>query len=185
MGQIGVVVLLPVLLALGVALGPGPGLARAESQPPPPPGQVQSRAVLTIYLPVIRQSPTPERQLLEMINTERLRLGLSRLTINPLLMQAAEAHSQDMINRNFFSHTNPDGATPGDRLDAVGYNWWTWGETIGAGYATPQAMFTGWMNSSGHRDIMLSANYTEIGLGYVTGGAYGHYWTADFGRPGS
>jgi uncharacterized protein YkwD len=98
-------------------------------------------------------------------------------------MQVAEAHSQDMVNRNFFSHINPDGLDPGDRLDQAGYQASTWGETIGAGYTTPTAMFNGWMNSADHRTILLSPTFTEIGLGYVAGGAYGHYWTAVFAKP--
>jgi uncharacterized protein YkwD len=44
-------------------------------------------------------------------------------------------------------------------------------------------MFNGWMNSADHRTILLSPTFMEIGLGYVAGGAYGHYWTAVFAKP--
>ncbi len=43
----------------------------------------------------------------------------------------------------------------------------------------------GWMNSTGHRDNILSTNNWEIGVGYATGewiGPYDRYWTQDFGR---
>ena len=51
------------------------------------------------------------------------------------------------------------------------------GENIAKGYATPQAVVNGWMNSSGHRANILNASYTHIGVGYVAGG---NYWTQMF-----
>lgn len=138
----------------------------------------------SVYLPIIMRSPIPEDKLIDLINTERSSRGLAPLTLSPLLMQVAEAHSQDMVNRNFFSHTNPDGLGPYERISNAGYNASDWGETIGGGYTTPQqAMFNGWMNSPGHRAILLDSGLTEIGIGYVTGGSYGHYWTAVFATP--
>ena len=46
-------------------------------------------------------------------------------------------------------------------------DWWTWGENIAAGYASPEAVMSGWMNRSGHRANILNCNYTEIGVGYA------------------
>lgn len=143
---------------------------------------LQASSAITIYLPIIYRGPTPEEELVSLINAERSRRGIAPLQINWLIMQVAEAHSQDMIDRNFFSHINPDGLDPGDRLANAGYLG-SVGENIGGGYPTPQAMFNAWMDSQGHRDNMLWDYYTEIGIGYVTGGYYGHYWTADFARP--
>ncbi len=77
----------------------------------------------TVYLPIVRGVPAPEEQLIDLIDAERLRRGVNALQVNSVLMQVAEAHSQDMINRNFFDHTNPDGQDPGDRLDEAGYAW--------------------------------------------------------------
>jgi uncharacterized protein YkwD len=145
---------------------------------------LQASSAITVYLPIIHRSPTPEEELVDLINAERSRQGITPpLQINPLLMQVAGAHSQDMINRNFFDHINPDGLDPGDRLTNAGYNWLGAGENIGGGFTTPQAMFNAWMSSPGHRAGMLSDYYTEVGIGYVIGGYYGHYWTADFAKP--
>jgi uncharacterized protein YkwD len=173
----------PMLLALALSWLPTPPPVQAIAQQPLPAAQMQSRAAITVYLPIIRRSPTPEEELLALINAERQRRGLGALTFNVTLMQVAEAHSQDMVDRDFFSHTNPDDDDPGDRLNDAGY-FGAWGETIGAGsiYASPEGMFGGWMGSSGHQEIMLSDNFNIVGLGYVTGGAYGHYWTAVFGH---
>lgn len=173
----------PLLLALAFSLLPQPLAVQAVELPLRPKAEIQSRTAVTIYLPIVNRISSPEQQLVDLINSERQRQGLTALTSNPILMQVAKAHSQDMVDRNFLGHTNPDGLGPGDRLSNAGYKWQACGETLGGGYATPQAMFIGWMNSSGHRAILLSASYTEIGIGYANGGDFGHYWTADFARP--
>jgi len=183
--QIAVLSLGPLLAGLTLALLAGPLPAQAAAGTARPNAALESSAdyTRTVYLPIVRGAPAPEEQLADLINAERSRRGLSELRASPVLMQVAEAHSQDMVNRNFFDHTNPDGQDPGDRLDEAGYAWSSWGETIGGGYTTPQAMFTGWMNSPGHQDIILEPGFTEIGIGHVTGGHYGYYWTADFATP--
>ena len=160
-----------------------PVTVQASPQTPKPVTAIQASSSITVYLPVIIRSASFEEQLLNLINAERSSRSLATLSANSLLMQVAEAHSQDMVDRNFFSHINPDGLDPGDRLDQAGYHASTWGETIGAGYTTATAMFNGWMNSADHRTILLSPTFTQIGLGYVAGGAYGHYWTAIFAKP--
>jgi len=147
---------------------------------------VISREGRKVFLPIILSSAqgiTFEDQLISLINVERSSRGLGALSKASILMQVAEAHSQDMVDRDFFSHTNPDGLGPGDRVTNAGYTWSYVGETIGAGDSTPQAMVDAWMGSSEHRDIILSTSPTEIGVGYVAGGSYGHYWTAVFATP--
>ena len=131
-----------------------------------------------------------ERRVVELTNQERANNGCSvMLAMNDKLHQAASSHSADMIARDFFSHTNPDGQGLSERLAEVGYNWWTWGENIAAGYASPEAVMSGWMNSPGHRANILNCNYTEIGVGYAYVAndpgtvQYRHYWTQVFAKP--
>jgi uncharacterized protein YkwD len=185
MTQIAALCLGPLLAGLTLALLAGPTSAHAAAGTAPPQTVLRSSAVstTTVFLPMIVWTSSPEYDLINLINAERTRRGLRALRVNSVLMQTAEAHSQDMVDRNFFSHTNPDGQLPWDRLDEAGYAWSWCGENIGGGYATAQAMFNGWMASDGHRDNMLSPDFTEIGIGYVTGGYYGYYWTADFATP--
>jgi uncharacterized protein YkwD len=118
---------------------------------------------------------------LDLVNAQRQSAGCQPLTANSTLTAVARAHSTDMATRNFFSHTNPDGLSPFDRMRAAGYNGKLMGENIAAGYSTAQAVMTAWMNSAGHRANILNCGYAEIGIGYATGGSYGHYWTQDFG----
>ena len=74
-------------------------------------------------------------------------------------------------------------------MTRAGYQWSGAGENIAAGYASPEDVMDGWMNSQGHRANILNCAFRDIGVGYVylandTGQVnYRHYWTQDFGTP--
>lgn len=57
----------------------------------------------------------------ELTNNVRRKYNVSKLQINPLLNKIAQAHSEDMVRRRFFSHTNPDGQKVGDRAKKNNY----------------------------------------------------------------
>lgn len=125
-----------------------------------------------------------ERMVWTLTNQERAEHRLPALGLNGDLVASARAHSADMAAQNYFDHTALDGRSVGDRIAAAGYEAWSWGENIAAGYATPEAVVTGWMNSDGHRANILSNNYCDIGVGYAYEGDsdYHQYWTQNFGR---
>ncbi|TPV95080.1 MAG: CAP domain-containing protein [Myxococcales bacterium FL481] len=100
---------------------------------------------------------------------------------NPALRCAARVHSKDMSDREFFSHTNPDGEGPGDRMDKANYSGNTWGENIAGGNATAEATVQQWMDSDGHCRNIMNGNFTLLGVGYYPGGQWGHLWTQNFG----
>ncbi len=89
-----------------------------------------------------------------------------------------------MAAQNYFDHTALDGRSPGDRIAAAGYEAWSWGENIAAGYTSPQSVVDGWMNSPGHRANILNSGFCDIGVGYAYDGEshYRYYWTQNFGR---
>ncbi|MFD6247643.1 CAP domain-containing protein [Streptomyces roseolus] len=118
-------------------------------------------------------------QVLSLVNAERAKAGCGPLTANATLARAAQAHSDDMAARDFFDHTNPDGAGPGDRVTAAGYPWSTYGENIAMGQRTPEQVMEAWMNSPGHRANILNCDFKELGVGIHDGG--GPYWTQVFG----
>lgn len=118
-------------------------------------------------------------QVLSLVNAERAKAGCGPLTANATLARAAQAHSDDMAARDFFDHTNPDGADPGDRVTASGYPWSTYGENIAMGQRTPEQVMEAWMNSPGHRANILNCDFKELGVGIHDGG--GPYWTQVFG----
>jgi uncharacterized protein YkwD len=100
------------------------------------------------------------------------------------LKTAATNHSKSMAEEDYFSHTDSDGNSPGDRITAAGYRWRTYGENIAAGYRDEQAVMDGWLSSPGHCANIMNATFTEVGAGKVNGGGYyGIYWTQDFATP--
>jgi uncharacterized protein YkwD len=140
--------------------------------------------------------PNFQAEMLDAINAHR-RAGAScgaqgqfppaaALTWNAALTQSAAAHSDDMVARNFFSHTGSNGSNVGDRATAAGYNWRTLGENIAAGQSSIAQVMDGWMKSDGHCANLMNAQYRDIGVACVTGNAntsYRTYWTQNFGAP--
>ncbi|MCV6595417.1 MAG: CAP domain-containing protein [Silicimonas sp.] len=113
---------------------------------------------------------------------EALAAGISNSPVQPLavtapLSAAARDHSEDMDNRDFFSHTNPDGESPGDRAIEAGNGSRFVGENIGwIGSSAPpdaqtraEAHHENLWDSDGHQVNMMRGNWSEIGLGYDYG----------------
>lgn len=121
-----------------------------------------------------------EQQVLKLVNEVRAENGLSPLTWADDLANVARAHSQDMINRNFFSHTNPDGLSPFDRLKNSGISYRAAAENIAYGQKTAEAVMDAWMNSSGHRANILSSSVKELGVGAAKASNGTIYWTQVF-----
>lgn len=121
-----------------------------------------------------------EQEVLRLVNQARQENGLTPLNWAEDLAAVARAHSRDMIDRSFFSHTNPDGLSPFDRLKNSGIRYTAAAENIAYGQKTAQAVMDGWMNSSGHRANILNKNVKEIGIGAVKNNNGTIYWTQVF-----
>jgi uncharacterized protein YkwD len=105
--------------------------------------------------------------------------GLPALKWNDKLGTAARSHSEDMKKRGFFNHTNPDGLDAGDRITAAGYEWRACAENIymrSRGVNAVDAV-DAWVNSSGHRENLLTTICDELGVGVS-----GVYSTQNFGK---
>lgn len=118
-----------------------------------------------------------EEQVITLVNNVRAQNGLKKLTTNWELNRVARYKSQDMKDRNYFSHTSPTYGSPFDMMKSFGISYRAAGENIAKGQTTPKAVVDAWMNSSGHRANILNTSYTQIGVGYVS---QGHYWTQMF-----
>lgn len=119
-------------------------------------------------------------RVLELVNEERAKEGAKPLSLDNNLCVVAAMHSEDMAARNFFSHENPDGASPFDRMKSYGIRFMAAAENIAAGQTTPEQVMDAWMNSPGHRANILNNSYGKIGIGIAMGGSYGIYWTQCF-----
>lgn len=126
------------------------------------------------------QTQTETEAVLKLVNEERAKQGLGKLTLSTKLNEVAFAKSKDMAVNRYFSHQSPTYGSPFDMLKKFGVSYRSAGENIAAGQRTPQEVMNSWMNSSGHRANILNNNYTELGVGYYKGGSYGHYWTQTF-----
>jgi uncharacterized protein YkwD len=125
---------------------------------------------------------TKEEGLVELINQHRSANGVPPLGVATELTAAARRHSQDMAAHNVTAHTGSDGSNGGQRITDAGYNWFTWDEMIGWGFADAASMFDWWANDSVHGPMLLATDVAEIGVGYVwdPNSEWGHYWTVDF-----
>ncbi|MEU8706719.1 CAP domain-containing protein [Streptomyces sp. NPDC048565] len=122
---------------------------------------------------------TAQAAVIGLVNKERAKVGCSPVTTSSSLTALAQDFSEDMAARDFFGHTDPDGATPWDRAEAAGVKG-LGGENIARGQADAQAVMDAWMNSEGHRANILNCDYKTLGVG-VHLGSGGPWWTQDFG----
>lgn len=121
-----------------------------------------------------------EAMTLALINGIRAAYGKSALTANDPVAVVSKSHSQAMVSGNYFSHTNLAGQGPKERLKAANIPFSNYGEVLSAGTYTPMDAITLWMNSPGHRDILLG-EYQSAGIGIATGNTpYGIYYTINF-----
>ncbi|MFD7295025.1 CAP domain-containing protein [Streptomyces sp. NPDC059897] len=118
-------------------------------------------------------------QVLSLVNQERSKVGCSAVTADSGLASLATAFSDDMAARDFFDHTDPDGATPWDRAKKAGITD-LGGENIARGQANAQSVMDSWMNSPGHKANILNCDFKTLGVG-VHFGSGGPWWTQNFG----
>lgn len=164
-----------------VAAGPLIGVASLAGAASPgidSPARVADRAQR--LAPTADTDLSPEQraiaEMVALINIERTSHGLASLRLDDRASAAAHAHAADMASMGRMQHTSSDGSDGGDRLSRAGFVWTSWGENIGAGFHDPTALFTAWMNSTNHR-LNLLGNFTEVGVGVVTGSDGVPYWS--------
>ncbi|MEK3977573.1 CAP domain-containing protein [Psychrobacillus sp. FSL K6-2836] len=134
------------------------------------------------------KDPTPEvkeevkvtseiQQVVDLTNKERAKAGLKALQIDTKLTQSAQAKSQDMKNKNYFSHTSPTYGSPFDQMKSFGITYKSAAENIAMGQRSPAEVVDAWMKSPGHRANIMNGSYTHIGVGLSDSG---YYWTQQF-----
>ncbi len=116
--------------------------------------------------------PALEYKMFELVNSEREKEGLKKLSYDPALVPVARLHSKDMFARGYFSHYSPEGKTVADRLKGNKIRYLAAGENLALA-PTLNMAHTGLMNSPGHRANILHKSYGKIGIGIVDGGIRG------------
>jgi uncharacterized protein YkwD len=123
--------------------------------------------------------PTAEAAVLALVNEARADAGCGALTADPALAAVARAHSADMRDRDYFSHTSPEGLSPFDRAEQAGVGY-SRAENIAFGQSDAAAVMEAWLESPGHRQNILDCELTRLGVG-VAEGPGGPWWTQLFG----
>ena len=121
-----------------------------------------------------------QKEVVRLVNVERQKQGLGKLSLNAKLSNVATLKSQDMINKNYFDHTSPTYGSPFDMMKQFNISYKTAGENIAKGQNTPAEVVKAWMNSQCHRENILNKNYTEIGIGVAKDANGTLYWTQMF-----
>jgi len=144
-------------------------------------GPAEPQATRQLPYQVINPKVRPdlEARMLELVNAERTAQGLRPLQADPALAEVARAHSRDMFARRYFSHTNPDGQEPFDRMRQARVPYLIAGENLALAPTLPGA-HQGLMNSPGHRANILLPRYGRVGIGVLDGGRYGLMVTQNF-----
>ncbi len=136
---------------------------------------------------VIKPTPQPEptvpandadvdamkQDIVDRTNAIRREQGISALTVNAKLMQAAQVRADEMAASGIYSHTRPDGRKSNTVTDSryTGENI----HSISELYLEQQqktlseAVVELWSNSKAHADNMTSSRYGEIGVGLARG----------------
>src|SRR3954465_13385999 len=141
----------------------------------PPPHAASPPCAATTVAAGQAPAATVGRAVRCLVNAQRAPYHLAPLRPSHQLPGAAEPHGADMVAHRFFAHVSPLSGAITDRARRAGYvrnDDYALGEDIAWGegeLATPQAIVTAWMNSPGHRAVILDADYRDVGVAIITG----------------
>ena len=117
-------------------------------------------------------------EVVSLVNKERAKSGLSALTVDAKVQQAAQVRAQEQ--QTVFSHTRPDGTSCFTALKDAGVSYTAAGENIAMGQTSPAQVMQDWMNSDGHRKNIMNSSFTKIGVGFYKDANGKMYWSQMF-----
>jgi uncharacterized protein YkwD len=123
-----------------------------------------------------------EHQDFDLVNAVRVRMGNKPFVWSDNAATSARKHSEDMAVNNFFEHTNLQGKSPFDRMQAAGITFSMAGENIAMGQQSAIYAHEGWMNSEHHRSNILT-DFKRLGVGVAFGEKNSVYYSEDFYSP--
>jgi hypothetical protein len=108
-------------------------------------------------------------QLLDDVNAQRVKAGLTPLTLNSQLSDAAALKATDMFSNNYWAHNSPAGKTPWDFISSAGYKYSVAGENLAKNFSNSQTVVDAWMASPSHRENIMKPTYRDVGFAVVNG----------------
>ena len=118
-------------------------------------------------------SDIQKEKVIELTNIERGKLGLSPLTENEALSQAALLKAQNMFQENYWAHFAPSGKSPWDFILGSGYKFSFAGENLAKNFSDNQGVMSAWMASLSHKENIVNSKYKDIGVAVLSGNLNG------------
>ena len=119
--------------------------------------------VIVLKAPKVRW----EYEVLSLVNQERVRNGLDKLSWGDTCAEAAETRAKEIVT--LYSHTRPDGRPWSTACDSPNENQaYVEGENliVGSSAVSPETTVAAWMNSEAHRANILNPNFTKLSVGF-------------------
>ncbi|TCI43414.1 SCP-like extracellular family protein [Exiguobacterium sp. SH3S2] len=136
------------------------------------------------YGDVSAESIVSNETLMRMLmNWDRQKFGLSALADYEPLLPVVRAHSENMAVNNFFSHIDPEGRDPFERMNEAGLAYSLAGENLAMGQMSVFHAHWGLMNSLGHRENILKRDFTHASVGLVYNDDNSPFYTINFITP--
>ena len=111
-------------------------------------------------------SPT---KVIELTNTQRISAGLSIVTENKALDEAAIAKAADMFAQGYWAHVSPAGTEPWSFIIKSGYKYQHAGENLARDFSNPRDIVAAWMASPTHKQNLLDVRYQDVGVAVMDG----------------
>lgn len=109
------------------------------------------------------------RRIINLTNQVRVGLGLKNLIENQKLNDSAMNKAQDMLINQYFAHTSPSGQKLSNWLSKSNYNYKFAGENLAIGFDTAESVIEAWKQSPTHYSNIIDPDFTEIGVGVISG----------------
>ena len=141
--------------------------------------------IATEPMPDAARVSAEESAMVAALNADRAAAGLVAVRPDSRLMAIARARSADLVAKDYFSHTQPDGRNVFDILSGQGITWFKAGEIIAWNNypldVTTSTANRQWMESPGHHDIVVGTDFNYVGVGLAVQASTGKkFWTAVF-----
>jgi len=158
-------------------------------------GTISSSLAQPYYPPTVQPSPTTtstpsptpsqvqltadQQHMLDLINQERSKAGVALLQIDPQLQKMAQTKSDEMVAKNYFSHTSPRYGDPFAMMKSLGITFTSAGENI-AGNSSVDAAHQALMNDPPHKANILTSSFDYVGIGITPSQANGYIFVQDY-----
>lgn len=140
---------------------------------------VRENNIIIEKLPITEQEKEAiTAQIHSLTNLSRSQNNLQMFKLDTALSTIAKKRSEEMIRENYFSHNSQNGCDVSCFIKNSGYQTIAWGENLAMsnGYhllssqELAKTFVADWLESSAHRDNILSKKFTHHGIGVAAEG---------------